>query len=158
MRRQRSFQPRDGDPQEILMATTVAVAAEEQAIRMVLERIESAWRRGEFAGLEDCFDRKAVIVGPGYVTYAAGRAACVESYREFASNADVLEYSESDHKLRHWGHTAVCTFSWNMTYQRDGGAQHDSGTDQLVLERQDDRWRVVYRHIQFAAGSASADA
>lgn len=139
------------------MAATATAAADEQAIRAVLERIEAAWRRNDFDGLEDCFDRKAVIVGPGYVTYAAGRAACVESYREFASNADVLEYQESDRKLRQWRHTAICTLSWTMTYQRDGGAQHDSGTDQLVLERQDDRWRVVYRHIQFAAGSASAD-
>lgn len=54
----------------------------------------------KFEGLEQYFHEQAVIVGPGYVEYAIGRGKCAESYREFATNADVLDYSEEAHSLR----------------------------------------------------------
>jgi ketosteroid isomerase-like protein len=122
----------------------------ENAIRLVLMRIDAAWRERQFDGLEECFDEDAVIVGPGYAEYAVGGKACAESYREFASNASVLDYSESEHKLRTWPDTAVYTFAWKMTYVRENGAKRESGTDQLVLGRRGVHWRVLFRYIYFA--------
>ena len=119
-------------------------------IGSVLSRIDAAWRKKEFEGLEECFDAEAVIVGPNYAEYAVGRKACAESYREFASNAAVLEYSESEHKLREWHDTAVYTFAWQMTYAREHGPKRESGTDQLVLRRDGTDWRVLFRYIYFA--------
>jgi hypothetical protein len=66
----------------------------ETEIRKVIRTIDAAWKTKQFDGLEDCFHENAVIVGPGFVEFAIGRVKCAESYREFASNADVLEYSE----------------------------------------------------------------
>jgi len=122
----------------------------EAAVRGVLERIERAWQRKQFDGLAECFAEDAVIVGPGYATFACGRDACAESYREFATNASVLDYTESDHRLRIWGATAVHTFSWSMTYQREGEAKKEAGTDQLVLSLQRGRWQVAFRYINFS--------
>ena len=121
----------------------------ESAIRAVLTRIHTAWRAKEFDGLEECFDANAVIVGPNYQQYAVGRKACAESYREFATNAAVLEYEESDHQLRLWPDTAVYTFTWQMTYARDRGPKREAGTDQLVLGRSGEEWRVLFRYIHF---------
>jgi ketosteroid isomerase-like protein len=125
----------------------------EAAIRAVLSRIDAAWRTKRCAGLEDCFAEDATIAGPGCVRYAAGRAACAESYREFASNAAVLDYTEDGHELRSWPDVAVYTFRWTMTYQRDQGPKRESGTDELVLGRFGEHWRVVFRHIEFAPAS-----
>ncbi len=123
----------------------------ENAIRLVLSRIDAAWRKKEFDGLDECFHADAVIVGPNYAEYAVGRKACAESYREFASNAAVLDYSESEHTLRQWQDTAVCTFAWRMTYAREQGPKQETGTDQLVLGCDGTDWRVVYRYICFAS-------
>jgi ketosteroid isomerase-like protein len=121
----------------------------ENAIRSVLSRIDAAWRTKKFEELEECFDEEAVIVGPNYAECAVGRKACAESYREFASNAAVIDYSESEHKLREWQDTAVYTFSWQMTYAREQGPKRESGTDQLVLGRHGTDWRVLFRYIYF---------
>ena len=118
-------------------------------IRATLERIDAAWRRKQFDGLEQCFHERAVIVGPGYVEYAAGREKCAESYREFATNADVLDYSETAHRLRLWETVAVYTFEWRMTYRRDAGPRQERGTDQLVLQPGPEGWQVVWRFIRF---------
>jgi ketosteroid isomerase-like protein len=125
----------------------------ESAIRSVLSRINAAWREKRFVGLDDCFAEDAVIVGPNFTLYAEGQRPCADSYREFAMNAAVLEYSEANHALRLWPDTAVYTFSWKMTYQRDAGPKQENGTDQLVLSRIRDDWKVIFRFIYFAVST-----
>lgn len=121
----------------------------EAQVREVLATIDAAWRKKKFDGLERCFHEDATIVGPGHVEYARGRSTCADSYREFATNADVLDYSESSHDLRIWETAAVYTFQWNMTYRRGGGPTREQGSDQLVLMRGTEGWQVVWRYIQF---------
>ncbi len=130
--------------------------SDEAAIREVISRIDAAWREKKFDGLESCFHPDAAIVGPGHVEYAAGRSRCAESYREFATNADVLDYAEEGHRLRLWDAVAVYTFQWRMTYRRDGGPAREQGTDQLVLQRGGEGWQVVWRYIFFQPGENAA--
>jgi ketosteroid isomerase-like protein len=121
----------------------------EQRIRDVIATIDAAWRLKQFTGLDQCFHEDAVIVGPGYTEYARGREKCAESYREFATNAAVLSYSESSHTLRTWETIAVYTFAWEMQYQRQEGPKRETGTDQLVFELMDGHWQLVWRYICF---------
>jgi ketosteroid isomerase-like protein len=131
-------------------------ASRDAAIRAVLSRIDAAWREKRFEGLDDCFDANAVIVGPTYTTqYATGRAACADSYREFARNPAILKYQESNHELHSWPDSAVYTFSWEITFQLGHGPQSERGTDQLVLSRFGDSWKVVFRYIYFAPSNRS---
>jgi hypothetical protein len=123
--------------------------ADESAIREILARIDAAWRNKAFDGLEQCFHEHAVIVGLGYAEYASGRDKCAWSYREFATNADVLDYSEDSHSLRTWETVAVYTFQWRMTYRRDDGPKQERGTDQLVLQQGSEGWQVAWRYIHF---------
>jgi ketosteroid isomerase-like protein len=128
----------------------------ESAVRETLARIDAAWRNREFDGLEQCFHEQAVIVGPGYAEYANGRSKCAESYREFATNTDVLNYSEDSHNLRIWETVAVYTFQWRMTYRRDEGPKREQGTDQLVLQQAPEGWQVTWRYIYFQPAGDSA--
>jgi hypothetical protein len=128
----------------------------ETEIRAVLSKIDSAWRNKNFDGLDRCFHPRAVIVGPDYAEYASGRDKCAESYKEFAVNADVLEYSEEGHRLHIWESSAVYTFRWSMTYRRDAGPRREHGSDQLVLQLEAGQWQVVWRYIFFSpSGPAS---
>src|SRR5450759_857273 len=91
------------------------------SVRAVIAKIDAAWRLKQFDGLNECFHEDAVIVVPAYAEFARGREKCAQSYREFATNAAVLTYSESSHALRTWESTAVYTFAWEMEYQRQEG-------------------------------------
>jgi ketosteroid isomerase-like protein len=128
----------------------MADASTEKAIRSVMARISAAWQHKDFEGLDDCFDENAVIVGPNYVPFAAGRKACADSYREFATNAAIVDYSENSHQLHMWPQTGVYTFNWQMAYTRDAGVKRESGTDQFVLGRTGEDWRVLFRYIYFS--------
>lgn len=122
----------------------------ESAVRKVIAQIESAWRNKEFAGLEECFHEDAVIVGSDYVEFARGRAKCAESYRDFATNTSVLSYAESAHSLRLWETTAIYTYNWEMTYQREDSQAREKGSDQLVFQLTEDRWQLIWRYMVFA--------
>ena len=121
------------------------------SVRAVIRRINAAWREKEFDGLEECFHPDALILGPGYRVMARGRTACVDSYREFANDAGVLDYSEADHAVYVWGIVAVSTYSWTITYERGGNRSTEAGTDQFVCALFSDQWLVVSRAIMFQA-------
>ena len=118
-------------------------------VREVIARIDAAWRLKQFDGLNECFHDNAVIVGPGYIEFARGRTKCAESYREFATNAAILSYSESSHTLHAWEAIAIYTFAWEMRYQRDEGPKQERGTDQLVFGIAHNRWQLVWRYVNF---------
>jgi ketosteroid isomerase-like protein len=130
----------------------------ETAVRKIIATIDAAWKAKQFDGLEACFHEKAVIVGPGFVEFAAGRDKCAESYREFANNAAVLEYSESQHMLRVWESAAVYAFAWRMTYQRESGPKTEEGTDQLFFAFGPSGWQVIWRYIHFQTADATSAA
>ena len=90
------------------------------AVAAILRAITAAWRNGRAGDLDPLFHARMVIAGAGHEAYASGRAACVESYREFAANAAVTAYDESAPTIHVWGDTAVAHYAWTMTWQRDG--------------------------------------
>ena len=122
-----------------------------ESVRALIARVNAAWREKRLDGLDACFHEDALIVGPGHKIMARGRSACVESYREFANDAGVLEYSEADHAVNLWGTTAVCTYSWVMTYRRGATSSREAGTDQFVCAFSSGQWVVVWRAITFQA-------
>jgi ketosteroid isomerase-like protein len=127
----------------------VDLRSAESALSKMITRIDEAWREKRFDGLADCFHPDAVITGPGFVELAKGREACVESYREFAANAEILTFGESGHQLRVWDTTAVYTFGWKMSFDRGQGPVAEKGTDQMVFERSAGEWRMVWRNVHF---------
>jgi len=127
-------------------------------VREVIAKIDAAWRLKQFTGLNDCFHDDSVIVGPGYVELARGADKCAESYREFATNAAILSYSESSHALRTWEAVAIYTFAWEMEYQRQEGPKREAGTDQLVFGIARGRWQLIWRYIYFEPAEHSNSA
>ncbi|HJU40940.1 MAG TPA: nuclear transport factor 2 family protein [Tahibacter sp.] len=123
--------------------------SDETEVRRVLATIDTAWRTRAFDGLDACFHDDAVIVGADGTVYAAGAARCAESYREFATNAQVLDYAEDPHRLKVWETTAVCAYGWRMTYRRDGEPVTESGSDEIVLQKTPRGWQVVWRCMRF---------
>jgi uncharacterized protein (TIGR02246 family) len=114
--------------------------------------INTAWRAGAFERLSALFHPDMVIAGPAGTIYARGRDACVESYRAFATQAEVLEYDAEAPVVQVWDDvTAVVAYAWSMTYRREGVTSTESGSDQFVCLLCGERWQAVHRLIVFDA-------
>jgi ketosteroid isomerase-like protein len=126
-----------------------------EAVAAILRAITAAWRDGRADDLVPLFHERMVIAGSECEIHASGRAACVESYREFAANAAVTAYDESAPAIHVWGDTAVASYAWTMTWRRDGAPSAEAGTDQFVLGREQERWQVLHRLLLFAPASGA---
>ena len=123
---------------------------EEQEIRLLLERINSAWLKNPPdaipAALEDCFHESMVIQGPGFQSMGeGGRDACALSYADFMRNAAVLDCTLSEPIIHLAGDAAIATYSWRMTYIMKGQQSTESGRDVFAFTRSEGRWLAFWR-------------
>ncbi len=114
-------------------------------IRGVLSRLTAAWTEERFDELEDILHQSVVFVQPGFAGRGEGRRACVDSYREFMASAKVVDYAERDVTVDVWGGTAVATYLFEMTWEKDGKSHRERGRDLLVFIREEGSWQVVWR-------------
>lgn len=126
-----------------------ATQTAKQSVRALVARINRAWRESDFSDLGECFAEDAVMVGPGNAVLGRGRASFVQSYREFATAAIVLDYVESEPIVEVFDAVAICAYTWTMTFRRESGSETQSGYDQFVLSRSNEQWCVVWRQVRF---------
>jgi len=125
--------------------------ADRNAVATLATEVNRAWRAHDFDSLARLFHDDMVIAGPGGVAYAQGATACVDSYRAFMSQAQIVDYDEAPPAIHVVHDTGVAAYAWRMTYRRDGSLSTESGSDQLVCTRIDGRWQVLYRLLTFDA-------
>ncbi len=118
-----------------------------EEIRALLENINQAWLNKRTDELANFFHRNVVIAQPGLGARAKGRRACINSYKEFASQAVTRNFKTSSYVIDFWGKTAVASYRFMMDYEIQGALYHDEGEDVFVFVREDEKWIVVWRTI-----------
>jgi hypothetical protein len=121
----------------------------EDEIRQTLDSFNRAWRERRFGELSQVLDEHVVMNGTGLKELLRGRDALIQSYVDFMTNSEIVEYSESNHSVDRWGDTAVAVYHWSMTWRQDGKADSASGQDMFVFQRRQSRWVVVLRVLLF---------
>lgn len=120
-------------------------------IRQLLQRINETWLwcyPHQFpAILGECFHEGMVIKGPEFQTMSVGRDACIQSYQDFVGQAAVSACTLSTPEVDVWGDTAVATYSWKVTYERNGEKYRESGHDVFAFVRSEGRWLAVWRAV-----------
>jgi hypothetical protein len=114
-------------------------------ISRVLARITAAWTECRFDELHDCFNENVVIVSPDLNRRVEGRDACIASYRDFMSQAQVDAYHEDPPTIDIWNDTAVAAYRWTMHWSMGGQSHDESGHDIFAFARRDGKWRAVWR-------------
>jgi ketosteroid isomerase-like protein len=121
----------------------------EDEIRQTLDNFNRAWRERRFSELTQFLDEHVVMNGSGLKELLRGRDALIQSYVDFMTNSEVVEYSESNHSVDRWGDTAVAVYHWSMTWRQGGSSDSGSGQDMFVFQRRETRWIIVLRVLLF---------
>jgi len=124
-----------------------------EEVRELLQKITDAWTRGDPDDLAEYFHEELVILSPDLQRMGKGKAACVQSYKDFMAQAVVHEYKERDHKIDVWGNTAVSTYAFDITYEMDGQTFRESGHDMFVFNQEGEKWLAVWRMVIPAASN-----
>lgn len=119
-------------------------ADQRNEVAAVLRRINNAWLGNRPDDLASIAHENMVMVYPGFAGRAEGREQIVAGFAEFLSQARVTMYRESDLQIDVVGDTAVATFAYEMTYERDGGTYRTTGRDMWIFGKHGGEWLAVW--------------
>ena len=124
---------------------------DKQQIAALVQRINDAWLKGPAediaATLNDCFDDRMLIKGPGMVTLSEGKQASIRSYTEFLQQAKVRDCTLANPEVHVVGDAAVATYGWTMTYELNRQEYTESGFDVFAFSRIDGAWKAIWRAL-----------
>jgi ketosteroid isomerase-like protein len=119
--------------------------AENDQISGLIKSLSAAWRENQFDRLDPLFDDKVVFQDSEGHRLAEGKAACIQSYRDFIAIAKVLSYEEESPDMVWVAGVTIANYRWRIDYEMNGTNFHDEGRDWLALEKQGGTWRVTWR-------------
>lgn len=118
-----------------------------KTIQTMVKTINKAWIKGRGAELDSYLHEDMVMIMPGFSAEVNGKAACIDSYVEFARNADVLRYEEVDVSIQTWGDTAVVYYDFEIEYAMAGERFAETGQDVMIFTYEMGSWKVVWRTL-----------
>jgi len=113
----------------------------------ILKEINDCWVQGRPEDLEGHLHPDVVFVAPGFEQRLEGRAACVDSFREFCSTAIVHDYRTATPAVDLLGETAIATYGFEIEYGLGSESFSEAGRDIWVFVRDQDRWLAIWRTI-----------
>ena len=128
------------------MTHSFSTPAQEEIWKIVKE-INDSWLLGRPESLDSYFHNDVVFVAPGFSQRIEGRAACIDSFRNFCANAKVREYKPSDPAIDICDETAIATYSFKIDYDLDTESFNEGGRDVWVFVRDKEKWLAVWRTI-----------
>lgn len=114
-------------------------------IWQVIRGINGAWTGGKTENLKRYFQENMVIVSPDLKKMGEGRDACIKSYEDFVSLANVHGCEEFDPSIDVFGNSAVASYRFVVKYDMDGNSHEDAGYDLFFLVREGGKWVAVWR-------------
>lgn len=121
---------------------------DQSVIAGMLAQVTAAWRSGAFEALAPLLHEHMVIAAPGVLEERViGRDACIEVYRDFYDAASITAFEEETPFIAVWGHTAVASRTWAMTWDDAEGPHAATGQDVYALSRLEGEWRIVGRML-----------
>lgn len=124
---------------------TVKMSIPEIEVHGVLAAINKAWRESQPMEMYEYLHPDITMALPGFKEKVVGRHTFLASFVEFCTNAQVIQYSESDESINVVGRVAIATTKFKMIYDRGQYRARSSGRDVWVFELTGDKWLAVWR-------------
>jgi uncharacterized protein (TIGR02246 family) len=128
----------------LALAPVVVPAAEDMAIRAVLDKQADDWNRGDIPAFVETYAEDCTFLGK---TVVEGRSGVAERYRQnYATPAAMGHLTFSDLKIKKIDNqVAVVTGEYHLKRTELAGGDK-SGSFSLVLKRKSGVWRIVLDH------------
>ncbi len=118
---------------------------QQSTLHSILAAITRAWRTRNPDAMTEYLHPDIIMALPGFQGNVTGRAALIDSFKEFCENAGVIEYEEHDESIDVVGNVAIASFRFMMVYERAAYREKSTGRDIWVFEDRAGRWVGVWR-------------
>jgi ketosteroid isomerase-like protein len=112
-----------------------------------LRDLNNTWTKGNPDDLKKYFHADMVAITPTDRKRREGREACVRDWTEFSKVAKIYSWKEIDPKIQIYGNTAVVTYYFELSFEREGQKMDFAGRDMYVFIKEGNRWLAVADHF-----------
>lgn len=123
--------------------------SEETELRLIsmTEAINNAWLKGKPAELAEYFHPGFVIQTHDFKILTSDRDTAIKSYADFITHCRVSSFMPSDYKVSVFGNTALCSYSYDISWNDKNGSFMDTGKEMFLFSRNEERWLAVLRQV-----------
>jgi|GEM_PF-210112 len=108
---------------------------------------ETCVRGTGFAELPAFFHPSAVIPTRGFATHVRGRDTCLRYYEDACSQMTFRKFDMSDEQIDVFGPTAVLSYKYDSTWEREGKKHEVEGREVLVFVQEGGNWKLAWRTL-----------
>ncbi|MDX1585619.1 MAG: nuclear transport factor 2 family protein [Balneolaceae bacterium] len=117
-------------------------------IEQLVNRLNDDWLNDRIENLSRYFHKQVVMIQPGTHKKVIGREEMIDSYREFAEEADVSDFRIRDLRIDVFGETAIVLYTFSIKYRVETTQYDENGLEILVLNLHNGHWQIVWRNQQ----------
>lgn len=117
-------------------------------IENLVNRMNDDWLNDRIENLDQYFHKQVVLLQPGTHKQITGREEIIDSYREFAEEAEVSDFRIKDFRIDVFEDTAVALYTFRIKYRIESTNYDETGLEILVFNRHNDKWLIVWRNQQ----------
>ncbi|MBL7682068.1 MAG: nuclear transport factor 2 family protein [Flavipsychrobacter sp.] len=120
---------------------------EQKEMWVLTRKINECWYNGQLHALDGIFDDNVIFNSPDFKHQIVGKENCIQTYIDFLSNSKILLYNESKPIVQMFGSTSIVTYDFEMKYEQNTKTYHETGTDILIYQMQENSWKVIWRAL-----------
>jgi len=119
-----------------------------EAIKDIVHAINECWRLKDYEGIGSYLADDVIVAPPQSDKRIHGRAAYVQSYRDYDQTAETLEYLPGNPKVDLIGDTAIAICPFEVVYKLQSAKHHEQGQNILVFRFSQGSWKIVWRTME----------
>jgi hypothetical protein len=124
------------------MAATFSDPAK-QEVWATLRALNDAWTKGNPDDLAKYFHPNMVAIAATERSRLDGGAACVASWKGFATTTKIHRWEESDSVIHLYGNSAVVAYYFDMSFDMGGQTINMGGRDMFFFVKENGKWLAV---------------
>jgi len=105
--------------------------------------MNDAWTKGNPDDLTKFFHQDMVAITATERNRLNGVAACVESWKAFATAAKIHRWEENDPVIHVYGNSAVVAYYFDMSFDMGGQTINLGGRDMFFFVKENGKWLAV---------------
>lgn len=126
-------------------------------IKGIVRAINECWSLKDYDGIGSYLADDVVIAPPQSDKRIRGRAAYLQSYRDYDQMAETLKYLPGEPKVDLIKGTAVAVCPFEVVYKYQDEEHHEQGQNILVFTFSHDSWKIVWRTMKVETIAEKSD-
>ena len=110
-----------------------------------VKKINDLWLQNDTRELNNYLSNDVVFASPGFDKYLKGKDLCINSYKEFISQAVIDNFQSTQFNVDHFDDIAIVTYHFLIQYRMNGKNYNDEGYEIMAFRKQENQWLLIWR-------------